>query len=224
MAELLGDEVYADWFRLAREHAVQGDAGLYLNENRVVSDTDPEVRSKKMLLYAKEVAKLLKAEAPITALGLQSRYHAMTPPETIYERLNLLAGFGLPMAATEFEIGSKIEGDLNKAIMAERVMTLDFSHPSVNGIYAWTLMPSNFEKGEGREILDASGAPNLRGKVWLYLMKQRWDTDFKGLTDRAERTSLRGFLGDYDITVEHDGRVRTFPLTVESDTQQVIQL
>ncbi|MFQ3226461.1 MAG: hypothetical protein ACI8Z5_002733 [Lentimonas sp.] len=68
------------WQILLLSAAVQPNTRLYLNENRVVSDTDPEVRSKKMVLYMKEVVKLLKQDAPLTGPGLQSRFHAMTPP------------------------------------------------------------------------------------------------------------------------------------------------
>ncbi|CAA6691246.1 Unannotated [Lentimonas sp. CC19] len=224
VAKLLGEEVYIDWFNIARANCVQPHAGLYLNENRVISDTDPEVRSKKMVLYMKEVVQLLKQDAPLTGLGLQSRFHAMTPPETIYQRLCLLAGSRLSMTATEFEIGSNVEGELNKAIMTERVMTVYFSHPSVNGIYAWTLMPSGFEKAAERHILDEQGAPNLRGKVWLYLMKQRWNTDSQLTTDEDGRVGLRGFLGDYEITVENEGGMQVIPLTLSEDLQQVIRL
>ncbi|MFQ3226462.1 MAG: hypothetical protein ACI8Z5_002734 [Lentimonas sp.] len=71
------------------------------------------------------------------------------------------------MTATEFEIRSRIAGELNQAIMTERVMTVYFSHPSVNGTYGWTLMPSGLEEQPGRNILGGKGVPHLRGKVWL---------------------------------------------------------
>lgn len=48
------------------------------------------------------------------------------------------------------EIGVNVGSEENKAIMTERVITAYFSHPSVNGIYAWTLLPAQHEKGEGR--------------------------------------------------------------------------
>ena len=213
VADLLGEEVYAEWFKLARKYAVNPDAGLYLNENRVISDPAPGIRTKRIELYA-----------PLTALGLQSRFHSMLDAEVIYGRLCLVDKLGLPIAATEFEINKTIEGELNKAVMTERVMTVYFSHPSVNGIYAWTLLPNTGEKQEGRNILNEKGRPNLRGKVWLYLMKNRWMTDETLTTDSNGKTSLHGFLGDYEITIEHNGRIQTVPLTLDKSLHETIRL
>ena len=224
VAELLGEEVYADWFRLARRHAVQRKTGLYLNENRIVSDPEPEVLSKKLRLYIEAVKKLLKEKSPISGLGMQSRFHAMTPAKTIFDRLEELAKLDLPIAATEFEIGDPVGGDLNKAVMTERVMTVYFSHPLVNGIYAWTLMGQDNGKDSGRGIFETDGQPTLCGKVWLYLMKNRWMTDGQLPTDENGTVSLRGFLGDYEITIEQNGRTQTFPLTLDKTLRQTIRL
>ncbi|MBI9019759.1 MAG: endo-1,4-beta-xylanase [Verrucomicrobia bacterium] len=224
VADLIGEEVYAEWFKLARKYSVDPAAGLYLNENRVVSDPEPGVRTAKMTLYIDTVEKLLNRGAPVTGLGLQSRFHSMIPAETIYERLCLLGKLNLPIAATEFEIGKTVEGELNKAIMTERVMTIYFSYPLANGIYAWTLLPSGSEGETGRNILEGNGHPNLRGKVWLYLMKNRWMTDEKLAADENGNVSVRGFLGDYEITVEHNGRTQTVPLTLDKALRQTIRL
>ncbi|MFQ3226463.1 MAG: hypothetical protein ACI8Z5_002735 [Lentimonas sp.] len=55
-------------------------------------------------------------------------------------------------------------------------------------------------------------------------MKQRWNTDSQLTTDRDGRVSLRGFLGDDAITIEHDGGTQVVPLTLTEDLLQVIRL
>jgi GH35 family endo-1,4-beta-xylanase len=224
IGKLLGTEVYADWFKIARQHAPDRGIGLYLNENRVVSDPDEMVLSKKMLSYMQTVEDLIDEDAPITGLGVQTRFSEMTDAEVIYDRLEKLAEFDLPIAATEFEITTDISEPLDKARMCERVMTVYFSHPSVNGIYAWTIMPSRrVEEEAGREIINDDGLPNLRGKVWLYLMKNRWWTDETFQSSSGGRVSLRAFKGDYEVTVEHAGKTKTVPLTIDGDLLETIR-
>ena len=91
-----------------------------------------------------------------------------------------------------------IGDELEKAGMTERVMTVLFSHRLVNGIYAWTIMSRD------RAIVEASGRLNLRGKVWMHLMKNRWWTDETLSTDANGTVNLRGFKGDYTILVGGD--------------------
>ena len=226
VTDLLGEKVLADWFKLAREHAVNPDARLYLNENRIISDPANGVKTAFIQKYIDTVNFLLRQDAPLTGLGFQSRFQTMLPAKTIYDRLCLFDTFGLPITATEFEMSDGIKDELDKAVMTERVMTVYFSHPLVDGIYAWTLLPSSEEDedGTGRNILDGTGLPNLRGKVWLYLMKKRWMTDEVLTTDATGNVSLRGFLGDYEITVECSNRTQTLCIPLTENTNQTIRL
>ena len=57
-----------------------------------------------MKQFEREVRLLLENDAPISALGFQSRFANQTPPETIYKRLQYFEKFNLPIAATEFEM------------------------------------------------------------------------------------------------------------------------
>lgn len=196
--DILGEEVMADWFKLARENVLNKGALLYLNENRVVSDTAPGDVTDKMRGFRKTAEDLLNNGAPLTALGFQSRWRFDTPAETIWKRLNYFNDFNLPIAATEFEMKDEMGDELTKARMTERVMTVYFSHPNVNSIFAWTFS----KHGQNRCIVDNNGAPNLRGKVWLHMMKQHWTTD-ETLTTRADGSArLRGFKGRYRVTVD----------------------
>jgi hypothetical protein len=52
---------------------------------------------------------------------------------------------------------------------------------------------------------DWSAKPN--GRQFLDLVHNRWKTKCTGTTDANGRFSVRGFLGDYELTVEKDGRV-----------------
>ena len=200
--ELVGHDVIAEWFKIAKQNTVDRDALLYLNENKVISDPDEGDVTDRMKQFESEVRLLLENDAPISALGFQSRFAKRTPPETVYKRLEYFAKFGLPIAATEFEMKDSIGDELEKAAMTERIMTVLFSHRLVNGIFAWTVLPRGREAD--RAILETDGRLRLRGKVWMHLMKKRWWTDEMLTTDAEGWVSLRGFKGDYTISVGDD--------------------
>ncbi|MEO1617616.1 MAG: endo-1,4-beta-xylanase, partial [Planctomycetota bacterium] len=199
--DLVGDEVIADWFKIAKRNTFHPDALLYLNENKVISDPDERDVTDRMKQFESEVRLLLENDAPISALGFQSRFARQIPPETIYKRLQYFEKFNLPIAATEFEMKDTIGDELDKAAMTERVMTVLFSHRLVNGIYAWTVLPRGRDETASRAIVEPDGRLRLRGKVWMHLMKQRWWTDETLTTDAEGKVSLRGFKGDYTVLV-----------------------
>lgn len=202
--DLVGHDVIADWFKIAKQNTVDPDALLYLNENKVISDPAEGDVTDNMRHFESEVRLLLENDAPISALGFQSRFGNQTPPETIYKRLQYFEKFNLPIAATEVEMKDTVGDELEKAAMTERVMTVLFSHRLVNGIYAWSLLSQDRNSAADRAILETDGRLNLRGKVWMHVMKKRWRTDEILTTDADGRVSLRGFKGDYTILVGGD--------------------
>ena len=209
--DMLGHEVIADWFKIARKHAVNPNCRLDLNENSVISDRNPGAVTENMKRYRAEVEFLLAHDAPVDSIGFQSRFHRMAKAEEIYQRLCWFEDFNLPITATEFEMKTSVGGELDRAMMTERVMTVYFSHRLVDGIFAWTLFPN-----DGREILNADGTPNLRGKIWLYLMKNHWMTNESLRTDPNGKISLRAFKGDYEITVSRDGQTKHYRATLDT--------
>jgi len=209
--DMLGHEVIADWFKIARKHSVNPHCRLDLNENSVISDRNPGTITENMKRYRAEVEFLLEHDAPVDSIGFQSRFHRMAKAEEIYQRLCWFEDFNFPITATEFEIKTSVGSELDRAVMTERVMTVYFSHRLVDGIFAWTLFP-----GDGREILNADGTPNLRGKVWLYLMKNRWMTNESLRTAPNGNISLRAFKGEYEIIVTHDGQTKHYRTTLDA--------
>ena len=198
--DLIGKNAMVDWFITAQENTNNRNALLYLNENRVISDPAQELITQNIKHFEGEVRYLLDNGAPITGLGFQSRFHTRVPPETILKRLNYFEEFDLPIAATEFEMDNSIGDEYERAAMTERVMTVYFSHKLVNGIYAWSLLAQDHGGPGHRAILEDDGALKLRGKVWMYLMKNRWWTDETLTSDDQGIVSLRGFKGDYTVT------------------------
>jgi hypothetical protein len=177
-----------------------------------------------MKQYEEEIRYLLDQGAPISAIGFQSRFHAETSPETIYKRLCYFEQFDLPYAATEFEMNDTVGDEFERAAMTERAMTVLFSHRLVNGIYAWSLLAQD-QGGPGhRAILEDDGRLKLRGKVWMYLMKNRWWTDESLTTDASGTVRLRGFKGRYKVTIGTTPTGKSVPLDLVEDQETEVNL
>ncbi|MEM8913775.1 MAG: sulfatase-like hydrolase/transferase [Planctomycetota bacterium] len=222
--DIIGRDAMVDWFKTARSSTRDPKALLYLNENKVISDPAAGDVTANMKRFENEVQYLLDQNAPLSGLGFQSRFGRQTPPEQIYERLEYFAKFGLPMAATEFEMKYTIGDELARAAMTERVMTVMFSHRLVNGIYAWSILAQDKGGKADRAILEDDGDLKLRGKVWMYLMKNHWSTDKRLTTNENGLVSLRGFKGDYVVEVGQGDTSEITQLQLLQDCTSEIQL
>ena len=220
--DLVGKDAMVDWFKIARGNTKDRDALLYLNENRVISDPASGDVTDNMKRFEKEVQYLLENGAPLSALGFQSRFAKQISPETLYKRLEYFEKFNLPIAATEFEIKNTLGSEQAKAVMTEQAMTVLFSHKLVNGVYAWTIRAGG--RAGDRAIVNSDGTLNLRGKVWMYLMKNRWWTDESLTTDASGTVKLRAFKGEYIVSVGDEGGVCSMELRLDENKKSEVTL
>ncbi len=185
LMDLCGREMMADWFKVARKHLP--DAGLALNDYGLITITDSPHQDH----YIETAKFLLDQGAPITVLGLQGHFGGMVPsPERVLLVLDRFAKLNLPMRITEYTTA----GD-DKEFQADYLrdfLTVYFSHPSTIGFQAW-----------GRLIGD-NGEDNHLTPAFRALVKEKWWTDEKLVTDKDGTVSSRGFLGEYRVIVRYN--------------------
>ena len=203
--EIIGFDAESDWFDIAQANVTNTNTLLVLNENKVISDPNGSViQTANIDSYIDTLDGLIANNAPVTALGFQTRFRQMLDADLIYDRLNLFTNYNLPIAATEVEVvHDTIPDELDKAIMTERAMTVYFSHPLVYQITGWTFMEKN--ENHHRQLINLDLSLTLQGKTWLYLMKNRWNTDVTEFADLSGDVDVRGFKGEYLITATHAG-------------------
>lgn len=207
--EKLGYQEEANWFKLAKQHVKNPSATLYLNENRVISDRASGPVTDKMKTFESDMLSILDNDGPLEALGFQSRFGRLAngdllDADTMYQRLSYFDQYQLPIAATEFEMkADDITTELERALMTERVMSVYFSKENVTDILVWTFFDKN--DGKKRHIVELDGSPNLRGKIWLYMMKKHWHTDELSWFNRAGQLDFTGFKGKYLATIAIEG-------------------
>lgn len=91
-----------------------------------------------------------------------------------------------------------------------------FSHPAVEGIMTWGFWERNHRLPDAAMVRkDWTLKPN--GHVWTDLIHKQWSTDAQGEADEAGKCNVRGFLGEYEVTVTFGGRSGVVKTTLLKD-------
>lgn len=216
------------WFDLAdryRNKRGKEDVKLFLNENRVISrmaHSEPWVVSRQAD-FISIIEDLVAKGAPIDGIGLQSRIkNGYLPPDTLFERLNAFNKFNLPLHATEHEVrdGDYIYTNQEKKKIVGELLTIYFSHPLVDGIWAWTFVDNNSERPYA--LFGIDGTPYPAGEKWIELLTGKFTTHETLQTDSLGKVVLRGFMGDYEISAEINGSIIVQDMVLEKDGLEVV--
>jgi endo-1,4-beta-xylanase len=215
LGNMFGEGIYIDIFKLAR--GLNPHARLYINEGSLLptAQYNKIVRDK----YAKLIRFLLDNGAPLGGIGFMGHFDhdKLTPPSELLRILDRFAAFGLPLQVTEFDVRFGKRGESYnfsekelqlQADYTRDFMTAVFSHPAIEGIVMWGFWEGHhYNPSAALYRKDWSAKPN--GKVWEDLVFRQWWTDVRGQTDAGGHFTTRGFLGEYEITVEYQGKTLT---------------
>ena len=213
--DLYGRDVVADWFRIAKE--ANPEFTTYINDYAILAGHDTEHQNN----YHEWIAYLLKEGAPLEGVGFQGHFRAPVPPEEIYERMERFAKFGLEMQITEFDF-EETDEEL-QARFTRDFMTIVFSHPQTVGIMTWCLWEKSAWKPSAA-FFRADWQKKPIAQTWEQLIKDEWHTDASMHTDAEGRAQIRGFLGEYLITVNGKSvsREGLYVLEKEPDVFEIV--
>jgi GH35 family endo-1,4-beta-xylanase len=240
LQEILGYDQMAEWFNIAESNKVDSAAGLFINDFQIISakheDGGASYSSRKNT-YFNRIDSVISNGGPITGIGFQSRFKfGHISPEMVYQRLDEFSARypGMDLVGTEFEMKDRFSsnGDLltyydeaTRAQMTEEILTTYFSHEQVTGLFAWDAFngTNNPDPAKPEQALCIyNGTVKLNGLAWYYLHRIRYATDESLVTDESGQTSLRGFKGDYDITVSYGGN--EYPASLALSSNQTMQV
>jgi GH35 family endo-1,4-beta-xylanase len=212
--ELIGYDQMAEWFKIAEANKVLPDANLLINEFQIISansqNTGSQGYANRSTRYKGRINRVLLDGGPLTTIGFQSRFKFEHPdPALIYSRLEDFGStYGLGMVATEFEIRDTTSGpyaidfsEYDRARITEEMLTTYYSHPLVEGFFAWTYM-----KDVEWSLCYLDGSLKLNALVWYYLHRIRYTTKSIQVSDTSGEVSVRGYKGLYDVTVSVGGQ------------------
>ncbi|MBE7046044.1 MAG: hypothetical protein E7396_01375 [Ruminococcaceae bacterium] len=189
--EAFGEEYLLEIYKWARE--ADPDGKLYYNENAVLNGS-----------FETYIKKLVEMGVDLDGVGLQSHYD--TCAQTIADILGvytLCRDLGLDVQVTEFTINDTEDEEI-RASYARDVLIASFSHEAVTGFYLWGFAATSNDK---HFMLNADGTPQKGLEQWEDLIYNKWWTrDAKATTDESGKATIRGFYGDYDVTVTANGK------------------
>jgi len=211
--DICGNDVMADWFRIA--HEADPKPVLFINDYSILSSGGRDTAHQAH--YEKTIRFLLEKGAPLGGIGLQSHFDwALTPPPKLLEILDRFGSLGpeIELEATEFDID--ITDEALQAAYLRDFMTTLFSHPKVKGIIMWGFWEGHHWKPSAALFRkDWSVKPN--GQAWIDLVTKTWWTSADGKTAASGDFKTRGFLGEYDVTVEANGKTKTVRAQLPKD-------
>jgi GH35 family endo-1,4-beta-xylanase len=189
--DVLGNDVMAEWFRLARQ--ADPAARLYLNE-ATTPDFGPKQDRFEQTLRA-----LIDAGAPLDGIGIQCHYAwSLTPPETLLRALDRFGQLGKTIQITEFDVD--VTDEQLQADYTRDLLTAAFSHPAVDAVLTWGFWAGRHWRPDAA-LFRRNWAIKPNGQVWEDLVTRVWWTSAVGTTDREGLYQVRGFVGEYVVDV-----------------------
>jgi len=194
--DILGNDVMVDWFKIARE--ADPEVELFINDYSILSAGGRDTAHQDH--YEKTIRFLTEKGAPVGGIGMQGHFGwQLTAPPRLLEVLDRFAGLGKDIEVTEFDID--VSDEQLQADYLRDFMTTLFSHPKVKGILMWGFWEGRHWKPQAALFRrDWSVKPN--GQAWMDLVLKEWWTDASGKSDAGGWFTTRGFLGDYEVTVQ----------------------
>ncbi|XP_013399524.1 uncharacterized protein LOC106165741 [Lingula anatina] len=184
-------------------HALDPNVKLFHNEYRVIND------GSITNAYVDMIKEYQAKGLPLSGIGVQGHLK-VGPPDIlkIQQNLDKLALTGLPIWITELDI--EASDVAKRADYYEDVMTYLFSYPGVEGIILWSWHDNgNRNAKAGANLADGLGDKfklNAAGERVKQLMTKTWKTNqVLQPISRSSTLRLRGFKGDYTITVKYNG-------------------
>jgi len=216
LMDLCGREVMVDWFKTARD--VLPDRDLYINDYSILNGGGPGSATHET--YKDTIQFLLDSGAPVTGIGFQSHIGSnLQDPAKVVRILNDFAKLELKMRITEFDID--VVDEQAQADYTRDFITAVFSHPGVVGFQMWGFWEGRHWKPNGamyRRNWEAK--PNAH--AYKDLVFKQWWTRETRTSDAAGKCDVRGFLGDYKVTVTSDTGSATVDASLTKDGTSLI--
>jgi GH35 family endo-1,4-beta-xylanase/chitodextrinase len=197
---MYGDPIAADWFKLAKE--ADPYAKLYVNETQILGVNAPVIQNLSNLLQT-----MKDNGAPIDGVGIQAHFGS-TPvsPMAFYDQLTHFTQYVDEIAITEFDMNSPREDIQGK--FTRDLLLATFSHPNVKSFTMWGFWDgAHWQNNAPLYRKDWTLKPS--GEQWRKLIYETWWTNASGQTDEQRVYKTRGFYGDYQIIVKHQGQQYT---------------
>jgi endo-1,4-beta-xylanase len=226
-----GLDFYAEIINHARDiinrPVVQGGLGgahmpLWINEDDIIAGGSRANDYERIIDY------LIAHDAAPDGIGFQGHFIqewgrvTSSSPQQVYSRIERFADKGVPLRATEFDIDVGTD-EARQAQLMHDYLTVMFSHPAMEAITMWGFWQgAHWRPNAALYRTDWSEKPALA--AYQDLVFDEWWTDELGVSDQLGELMLRGFKGEYDISVTYDGQEYVVPVVLNDDMSVLVSL
>ncbi len=201
-------ELVADAFKLA--HSIAPDIPLFINDYAILNGGG--VNTGNIEFYKNWLTDMQNKDVPVGGIGFQAHFSAdLTAPQRVYDIIDEFDKFGLPIHITEFDIETLDEQA--QADYTRDFLTIVFSHPRTEAFIIWGFWEGDHWKPDAAMFRkDWSAKPNA--KAWRETVYGTFWTNETVTSAATGQAALRGFYGDYDVTVTHGEKTKTLQMTL----------
>ncbi|MEM7625152.1 MAG: endo-1,4-beta-xylanase [Planctomycetota bacterium] len=213
--QILGYEEMAEWFKAADQAT---DARLFLNEFGLVTGGDSTAGNRAE--HHGYIQSILANGGPLEGLGIQSHFRPddLTGIEQVWDIFDEFGVYGLPIAITEFDFETT-DRELQAAYAAD-FLTAAFAHESVSEFLNWGFWAGAHWRPEAA-LFDESWNLRPHGEAMFDLIYNEWWTEELLDADQLGEAALRGFKGEYEVTVTLGQMTRVVTVTLDDDGEIV---
>lgn len=204
-----GPEIYAEILAEARRLAPHATHAI--NEGKVLPDGYKREPYKRIIRF------LNNQGQPPDLVGFMAHFGltTLTPPEELLEVYDDFAEIAPRLQLSEFDVEAGDDDQLQADYFRD-VMIATFSHPNFEAIVQWGFwQPMHWKPAAALWRKDWTLKP--AGEVFVDLVKNQWWTNETLITDDRGECQLRGYLGEYLVTVEQGGHTREVACTLGRD-------
>jgi GH35 family endo-1,4-beta-xylanase len=193
---------------------------LFINEGAVL--TYP---GENFPLMLELVEWIMQNDAPLDGVGFMGHFSPayLVPPKELLRRFDAFGklaakypGYDLELKVTEFDMTADPTDPEQIALRDDYTrdfLITVFSHPAFKSLVQWGFWDGKHWR-DGAGLYDKDWNLKSNGKVYRDLVFDEWWTEADARTDAKGRCTVRGFLGDYTVTVTVPGGR---PQTIKTD-------
>ena len=213
---VFGREIYKQWFDMARQVAGE-DCDLYYNEGLYFGQYHDT--------FIERVEDLVEMGTDFDGIGLQSHYEEselFKMPTEIIDLYEELDKYGKRLKVTEY---SYSVADQNlQANYTRDILIASFAEEDMDGFLFWGFWDGkNYAAYSPFYSVDWELKP--AGQQYIDLVYNKWWTqDAKATTDSFGKATIRGFYGDYDVTVTVSGVTKTVSCAYHKGYENVLEI
>ncbi|MDB4438359.1 endo-1,4-beta-xylanase, partial [bacterium] len=209
-----GMEILAEIMAEARRLAP--DTNHAINEGKILPDGYKREPYKRVIRFLNE-----KGQAPDT-VGFMAHFGltSLTPPGELLEVYDDFAKIAPRLQLSEFDVDAGDDEELQSDYYRD-VMLATFSHPNFNAIVQWGFWENAHWKPHAA-LWRKDWSLKPAGKVYDDLVKSQWWTNEAVHTSDQGLGKVRGFRGDYEVSVTRHGQTVTKSVKLGRDGTRVI--